>query len=54
MPGTGFEFFPHWRGKWKPFTSYLFAATGGAEGIIATGRRIADDAGAGSLELPER
>ena len=40
--GCGFELFPWWRSRFEPFTSYLFAVTGGAEEILAVGREIAD------------
>ncbi len=41
--GKGLEFFPHWRSEWRPYTSYLFAVTGGREDVIRTGMRIVDD-----------
>ncbi len=42
--GYGFELFPWWRSRFEPFTSYLFAVTGGAEEMLAVGREIADRA----------
>jgi hypothetical protein len=44
--GTGFEFFPHWRSRWRPYTGYLYVVDGGgAEEILSVGRQIADAAG---------
>jgi len=46
-PGFGFELFPHWQETGrnrKPYTTYLFAETGGADKIIAKGKLIADRA----------
>lgn len=38
----GFELFAHLGGGHRPYTGYLFAVTGGAEGVIPLGRRLAD------------
>ena len=42
--GYGFELFPSWRTEFHPYTSYLFAVTGGADEILSVGRDIADRA----------
>jgi hypothetical protein len=39
----GFELFPYYNREHEPFSIYLFVVTGGAEGVIATGKRIVDD-----------
>ena len=31
--GTGYEYFPHWKGRWRPYTSYLYVVTGGRDEI---------------------
>jgi hypothetical protein len=40
----GFEMFPHYqpRREQRSFTGYLFVATGGAEEIVALGKRLAE------------
>ncbi len=43
--GKGFEFFPHWRDAWRPYSAYLFMVTGGTEEIRSLGRRIVETAG---------
>ena len=40
--------FPHWRGEWSPYTSYLFGVAGGADEVLSLGKEIADGA-AGSF-----
>ena len=48
-PGCGFELFPYWQTAGrnrKPYTTYLFAVTGGEEEILAKGKRIVEEAGA--------
>lgn len=42
--GRGLEFFPYWRGQWRPYTAYLFAVDGGREEILTLGKSIADRA----------
>ena len=47
-PGYGFELFPYWQTPGrnrKPYTTYLFAVTGGEQEILARGKQIADQAG---------
>ncbi|MDI7276758.1 MAG: hypothetical protein QME94_12340, partial [Anaerolineae bacterium] len=39
----GFELFPCWGRPNVPFDSYLFPVTGGAEDVLARGKRIVDD-----------
>jgi hypothetical protein len=41
----GFEVFPYYNREHKPFDTYLFPVTGGAEGVLSLGQRIVDEMG---------
>jgi hypothetical protein len=46
----GFEVFANWRQPHRPFTSYLYAVTGGPEELMSAGKAIADEIVAGEAE----
>ncbi len=47
----GFEVFANWRQPHRPFTSYLYAVTGGPEELLSVGKAIAKEAGTSETDV---